>query len=389
MLQVTGGSVTIFRNAGRDYFGVNQVIDFKRDGGVQDGGYIEFHLNGSRMTYEWCKGKRSIDFGPLGSHANQTVDKIVVKYFENGGFFVSGKLLLQMSYELSNPMNSFSVSQIPIDIGFNTIAKYDMKVVPDLCTIVVRKGSCRLTSFNIITAAGSIEFLVPRIPGTYEVSIIAGRSDILLGRNDLVVCDIQGRGAVHLLSENSNGGRLINVQPGDLVALTAIGGILQEDDEVFFVDAARSLQPPNHTDLINPNQIQSLRNGRTVTLAFPDSGIFYACLGLKYFGSRLLGDYLCVVVSSLAAPALIPAKVLHEKQPPLVAAPLQSSQQQGSGFKCVACFDADVCMKLVPCKHVPLCESCFITIHRSSDRCPICRTQIQNSEKVFVVGAQV
>ena len=52
--------------------------------------------------------------------------------------------------------------------------------------------------------------------------------------------------------------------------------------------------------------------------------------------------------------------------------------------KCVVCLDERVCIKLDPCKHMPLCESCIGKVSRDGNKCPCCRVSITSYEKVFV-----
>lgn len=401
MLQVIREQVTLSRDGNRDFYGLNQMISFQRVGGVRNSDYIEFHINGSRTTYEWCRGLEMVDFKSHGS-LERSDDDVAVKYFESGGFFTSGKLLAQMNYKVRNPVTSFDLqpSQQFHDIGSDINANYEMLVVPDLCVAVVRDCNRRLASFAISTAVGHVLLQAPRITGNYEVAIIAGRNGSVLTRKNLVVQDQLHRGSVQLYvlnQKNRDGSRLIAIQPGNSITVTAIGDILQVTDEILVIRAQSSLEPPTFTSMVNPMQSHTLQqNGRNINVPFQETGIYYICLGLRYFGSRLLGDYFCVVVSALAAPGLQEADpsiamVANQVSPyqPTTSSTTQQ-QPQGSGFKCIACYDSHVCMKLEPCKHVALCESCFHSINRSKERsCPICRTAIQGYEKVFVVGGQL
>lgn len=53
--------------------------------------------------------------------------------------------------------------------------------------------------------------------------------------------------------------------------------------------------------------------------------------------------------------------------------------------KCVICRDNDSCMVLKPCKHCCLCESCVTECKISKvNTCPVCRTKIEDCEKIFV-----
>eukprot|EP01080_Neovahlkampfia_damariscottae_P004498 gene4498-7878_t len=64
---------------------------------------------------------------------------------------------------------------------------------------------------------------------------------------------------------------------------------------------------------------------------------------------------------------------------------LGTSQGSQQGWEdenlCKICLDKEKCMLTLPCRHISMCEDCFTLV---SD-CPICRTQIQSTIKVFSV----
>jgi hypothetical protein len=55
-----------------------------------------------------------------------------------------------------------------------------------------------------------------------------------------------------------------------------------------------------------------------------------------------------------------------------------------SSSLCMCCYEHQMCVMLRPCRHVCLCENCELQLRGTSDACPICRTPIQASERVFL-----
>lgn len=51
---------------------------------------------------------------------------------------------------------------------------------------------------------------------------------------------------------------------------------------------------------------------------------------------------------------------------------------------CIICQEQEKCMLILPCKHVCLCEECFRTLYRYNHSCPVCRSVIQNTMKIYV-----
>ncbi len=374
---------------------MNQIINFSNGFTVEDWDYIEFHLNSSRVNWEWCKGKTFVNFNSHTSTDREAT--VTIKYFENGSLFGTGTQLSQISYKIRNPMKAFAVEHRQMDIGGTTSARYEMEIVPELCVLVVRSAERRLASFPIYTVDGRCEVPLPRVAGEYEIAVLGGSGRTLLAKQTIAVRDLQSRGAVKLTSSLGSGSRLLTVKPGDSVDVTALGGILQDTDEVVVVEVRTPDTTTNHTDLLTPVQTQTLQRGRTVHIRMESSGIYHVCLGLMYCGSRLVGDYLCVVVSQLAAPLLLtnhseqfaaaqaPLNVVPQ---PMVPLPQLMNAPTSSGFCCVACQDGQVCVKLEPCKHVALCERCCALVRSGNNKCPCCRVNITGTEKVFVVGAQ-
>jgi rubrerythrin len=55
--------------------------------------------------------------------------------------------------------------------------------------------------------------------------------------------------------------------------------------------------------------------------------------------------------------------------------------------QCVMCFDAPKDHIIIPCGHVCVCEACAnLLTQMSKPLCPICRTAIQHTNKVFHSG---
>lgn len=53
-------------------------------------------------------------------------------------------------------------------------------------------------------------------------------------------------------------------------------------------------------------------------------------------------------------------------------------------LQCVVCFDHNRSILLIPCNHMPCCIGCIDTIIGIDNKCPTCRTPIENTTKVFL-----
>lgn len=51
---------------------------------------------------------------------------------------------------------------------------------------------------------------------------------------------------------------------------------------------------------------------------------------------------------------------------------------------CVVCQERDKCILILPCKHLCLCNECNRMLKTYNRVCPICRTKVQNTMKVFL-----
>jgi len=60
---------------------------------------------------------------------------------------------------------------------------------------------------------------------------------------------------------------------------------------------------------------------------------------------------------------------------------LETNPEDYDQFKCITCSTAHVQLLFQPCKHLIMCEQCFI--HMQSKTCPICRENIQRIDKVY------
>ncbi|KAK9732164.1 hypothetical protein QE152_g13042 [Popillia japonica] len=51
---------------------------------------------------------------------------------------------------------------------------------------------------------------------------------------------------------------------------------------------------------------------------------------------------------------------------------------------CVICQEREKCILILPCKHMCLCSECKDELYRFHSRCPICRSYVHRTMKVFV-----
>lgn len=70
---------------------------------------------------------------------------------------------------------------------------------------------------------------------------------------------------------------------------------------------------------------------------------------------------------------------------------LPSSPHQSNGdtsrsrdIYCVICQEREKCILILPCKHMCLCSECKDQLYRYHSRCPICRSYVHRTMKVFV-----
>lgn len=53
-------------------------------------------------------------------------------------------------------------------------------------------------------------------------------------------------------------------------------------------------------------------------------------------------------------------------------------------LNCVICQEREKCILILPCKHMCLCSECKDELYRFHSRCPICRSYVHRTMKVFV-----
>lgn len=51
---------------------------------------------------------------------------------------------------------------------------------------------------------------------------------------------------------------------------------------------------------------------------------------------------------------------------------------------CVICQEREKCILILPCKHLCLCSECTLRLRNYNRHCPICRTRVQKTMKIFV-----
>lgn len=71
---------------------------------------------------------------------------------------------------------------------------------------------------------------------------------------------------------------------------------------------------------------------------------------------------------------------------------LESNSEESSDFEedisedryCIVCQDRFKCVLILPCKHLCVCSECNVRLRNESRPCPICRTVVKKTMKVFV-----
>ncbi|UJR27929.1 hypothetical protein I4U23_009189 [Adineta vaga] len=67
--------------------------------------------------------------------------------------------------------------------------------------------------------------------------------------------------------------------------------------------------------------------------------------------------------------------------------PRNTDNNDTNRLQCVICLDNEIIYSLQPCSHLGLCELCSEQLqrqNRSEQKCPICRTPIQNYQRIFL-----
>ena len=62
---------------------------------------------------------------------------------------------------------------------------------------------------------------------------------------------------------------------------------------------------------------------------------------------------------------------------------VRSLREEREAQRCAVCLRAPRQIVLMPCRHAVLCSSCAQHIEQSSCRCPLCRTPIESSVRIF------
>ena len=61
--------------------------------------------------------------------------------------------------------------------------------------------------------------------------------------------------------------------------------------------------------------------------------------------------------------------------------PTDNSSQ--NRLSCVICLENEVLYSLQPCSHLGLCHSCAVELQARNERCPLCRSPIEQFQRVF------
>jgi len=381
------------------YQGCPQIIKFS--GSVSDNDYISFYIGGDRKKWEWCKDKTSVEFS--GEYDDTSVS---IKYYKDGGMFVSGKELIAMNYTLRNPLLEFEASQRNIEVGSSITVSYALEHIPPSCKIVLKRNGMRLSTLTPRARQGQVVIKSPRLPGHCEVVFLASSTgDVVLRSKSINVTDDRNLSETKLWFDgHSIDQKLLAVPNNQLVQVKVSGELLVSSDRVVVLQESNMnnfFTPPSETSLQVPLESHTIGSNGTVTLSHRSEGVFYVCLALGNENhANLLGNWITLIVSdrvghishtseSTSARAVsIPAAVSVQDIPPRSSSTTTAEEPNNasSRFTCVICFDLPVSIKYDPCKHVCVCEDCQrrLEASRSNTACPICRGKITKWEKVFL-----
>lgn len=78
----------------------------------------------------------------------------------------------------------------------------------------------------------------------------------------------------------------------------------------------------------------------------------------------------------------LPAKPMPRAPSPPVSTPAPAAPKED--LYCKICMENKISMVIVPCGHSVLCDGCAEDIKQKSNRCPICRNEIQSTMRFFL-----
>jgi hypothetical protein len=67
--------------------------------------------------------------------------------------------------------------------------------------------------------------------------------------------------------------------------------------------------------------------------------------------------------------------------------PQNEENNQNNRLQCVVCLENEIIYSLQPCSHLGLCHSCAQTLQsrsRGEELCPLCRTPIEEYQRIFL-----
>ena len=372
-------------------------IKFSRVGGVQTYDYVDLSYNNTRLKWEWCCRifgsfwpKDSCDF-----NSPQRLGEYTVQYFGGGGYILPGRQLGEFKFKLQNPVISARTTRAKAgEASFPVFV--ELRVPEPLLTLALRTDSVRIDSVRLKTSSVSCEerLSCPRVPGLYTV--------VILGTNDadttLYTCQLEvynhsstSAFSLWLSYDDATLQKVLVVNPNEFFFARANGSLLNRHEDVIII--TRADHPKGIPKMTSLALEKKFPLGQPTCISVAEEGLYHVVLGVKHKNTFLIGSQALLLVTSLketvhmTLPNTLPTEIQEHPTPPLCE--LQShpvpTVTPDAGFMCVVCQDRHVQIKIDPCKHVCLCESCWQEMSRRQHSllCPMCRGKITSHEKLY------
>ena len=374
------------------YLGFPIKIHFSRPGGVKRWDYVSLSYNNTSLKWEWCCDTLSTPKSECNFNPSRGLGEYKVTYFEEGGYLLPGRTMGEFRFTLQNPV--LSITAMPTATGQRAQVKVSVTLLvesPSL-TLTLRADTIRIGSAPLDTSSVMCEgrLSCPRVAGTYSVVILG--SDVELGTCQLEVFNRHPTHdfTVRLSCDESmiTSDKVLVVRPNEAFFAIANGPLLhRHEDCIVVVEASHPGQVPKMNSLLLARMIELEQ-----PLSVANEGLYHVILSVKHNSAYLMGAWALLLATKLKDTASMTtpsnnasAIELQQEQPqsPLLESVVFPSVSPGGGFMCVVCQDHHVQIKLDPCKHVCLCENCWLTIGESHHRCPMCRGAVESHEKLF------
>jgi hypothetical protein len=407
------------------YIGVPIEVYVSKPGGVSSSDYVAIYSGATRHDWKWAQPPSHVVQRFSGKEVFSGTTQVGLAaanrrrlvYFEGGGVVAMGTTIATAEVVFENPLQSLAAAVVMQQEeqrgggggggggGGAIQVAFALAVAIPAARATLMQDGVVLAERAIPAGASTVRLPLPRVAGAFDVELqtrAEANHYCTLGRAVVQVSPATCPEVGVLLSSPSPPLQapcgVVSARPRtDVLALT--NGVLHDHlDRIFVLPLERDLRPPTTSAFQKP--LMQCRAG-SARLRFPDEGVYSVCHAARQeSGAFLMGGHAVLIVTS---------KAPQEDNPPSPPSSESSSSSSSSSssccsspaasttpvaasgavadekFLCSVCRESDVSVRLDPCNHVCLCETCAAHMRHVGQlrQCPLCRAAVSRAERVF------